>query len=198
MLHLPKSLILASGSPRRAHLLRQVGLTFQVMATGVEERYNGKGPVEFAEHISTEKARAAASKVDDAIILAADTIVVLENRIIGKPRDESDAVKMLTDLSGRMHEVISAYTIYDRPSDTVMTNHELTRVWFRDLDQDEIGAYIATGSPFDKAGSYGIQDDFGAVFVSRIEGCYYNVVGLPLAKVYTDLKRFITHPSMLK
>ncbi len=196
MLHLPKPFILASGSPRRAQLLRQVGLSYQITVAEVDEEYNGREPIAFAKELSYKKARAVALSTDYAILLAADTIVVLENRILGKPRDAAEAATMLADLSGKRHEVITGYTIYDRPSDYAVTDYELTQVWFRDLDRDEIDAYIASGSPFDKAGGYGIQDDFGAVFIKRIEGCYYNVVGLPLAKVYNDLKTYIQHPKI--
>ncbi len=146
--------------------------------------------------MAVEKARTIAVTLERAIVLAADTIVVLDGKILGKPDDSTQAKKMLQSLSNRMHEVITGYSIFDRPSDNVITNYELTRVWFRELEPEEIENYVASGSPLDKAGAYGIQDDFGAVFVSRIEGCYYNVVGLPLAKVYTDLKRSIAHNIM--
>ncbi len=196
MMQLPKSLILASASPRRANLLRQIGLPFQIKNAGISEQYNGREPVAFATEMAHKKATVVAKSVDNAIVLAADTIVLLDKQILGKPANENQAADMLAILSGRMHEVITGYTIYDRPTDRQITNYEITRVWFRDLDQDEIGTYIASGSPLDKAGSYGIQDDFGAVFVNRIDGCYYNVVGLPLAKVYQDLKQFIKRYSI--
>ncbi len=191
MVHLPKTLILASTSPRRAHLLRQVGLPFQLKTADVDEQYNGREPVTFAMEMSSKKANVVAVSMDNAIILAADTIVLLDKQILGKPKNAGQAADMLKILSGRMHEVITGYTIFDRPSDREITDYEMTRVWFRDLDPEEIDVYVVSGSPLDKAGSYGIQDDFGAVFVNRIEGCYYNVVGLPLAKVYQDLKRCI-------
>jgi len=196
MLQLPKDLVLASGSPRRLHLLRQVGLQFRALSASIDEEYNGRKPEDFAMDMAVEKARTIAVTLERAIVLAADTIVVLDGKILGKPDDSTQAKKMLQSLSNRMHEVITGYSIFDRPSDNVITNYELTRVWFRELEPEEIENYVASGSPLDKAGAYGIQDDFGAVFVSRIEGCYYNVVGLPLAKVYTDLKRSIAHNIM--
>lgn len=196
MLHLPKDLVLASGSPRRLQLLRQVGLQFRALSASIDEEYNGRKPEDFAMDMAVEKARTIAVTLERAIVLAADTIVVLDGKILGKPDDSTQAKKMLQSLSNRMHEVITGYSIFDRPSDNVITNYELTRVWFRELEPEEIENYVASGSPLDKAGAYGIQDDFGAVFVSRIEGCYYNVVGLPLAKVYTDLKRSIAHNIM--
>jgi len=193
MLHLPKDLVLASASPRRLQLLRQVGLQFRVISASIDEEYNGRKPEVFAMDMSVEKARTIAVTLERAIVLAADTIVILDGKILGKPDDTTQAKKMLQSLSNRMHEVVTGYSIFDRPSDNVITNYERTRVWFRELEPDEIENYVASGSPLDKAGAYGIQDDFGAVFVSRIEGCYYNVVGLPLAKVYNDLKRSIAH-----
>jgi septum formation protein len=195
MIHLSKVLILASASPRRAHLLRQMGLNFTVQPVNIDERHNGREPVLFATEISSEKALTVAHSRDNAIIIAADTIVVLDGKILGKPRNPEDAQSMLRSLSGRMHEVITGYTIIDRPSDYIIVGHEKTQVWFRKLDPAEIEIYVASGSPMDKAGAYGIQDDFGAVFVKKIDGCYYNVVGLPLTKVYQDLKQCIAYLS---
>jgi len=195
MLHLPKDLILASSSPRRSQLLRQVGLPFHVMSAEVDEQYNGRQPEDFAMEISSVKAQTIAGTLDNAIVIAADTIVLLDKQILGKPKDADDAAQMLRMLSGRMHEVITGYTIYERPTDYSITDYEMTRVWFRELEEYEIKQYVASGSPLDKAGAYGIQDDFGAVFVRRIEGCYYNVVGLPLAKVYNDIKRCVANCS---
>ncbi len=196
MLHLPKDLILASASPRRIQLLRQVGLEFRAISASIQEEYNGRKPVEFAVDMAVEKASSVAASLEQAIVLAADTIVVLGDKILGKPSDAKEAKEMLHSLSNRLHEVITGYCIYDRPSNNVIKNYELTKVWFRELENEEIESYVNSGSPLDKAGAYGIQDDFGAVFVSRIEGCYYNVVGLPLAKVYNDLKHCIANNVM--
>jgi len=191
MLQLQKDLILASASPRRSKLLKQIGLPFKTKSAFISENYNGKQPADYAVDMAMEKARTVGVTLNDALILAADTIVLLEGIILGKPSDADDAKKMLSQLSERMHEVITGYAILDRPSNKVFTNYELTRVWFRSLDPDEIDSYVNSGSPLDKAGAYGIQDDYGAVFVRRIDGCYYNVVGLPLGKVFSDLKQFI-------
>jgi septum formation protein len=170
-------------SPRRARLLRQIGIEFTVDPAHINEEYDGSEPVEFAREMSRRKASEVASRYDDGLILGADTIVLFQHRILGKPGNADEAREMLLSLSGAVHEVITGVTIIERPTDVVITDHELTRVWFRTLSENEIESYIESGSPFDKAGGYGIQDDHGAVFVSRIEGCYYNVVGLPLSKV---------------
>jgi septum formation protein len=191
MLAFSKKLILASSSPRRARLLRQVGFEFDIVPSLVNEEYNGGEPLLFAREMSLLKGEEVAAEYGDAIVLAADTIVLLNDAILGKPETPEMAIQMLRELSGRMHEVITGFTIIDRGTNTSETDHEITRVRFRELDHDEIDRYVASGSPMDKAGAYGIQDDFGAVFVERIEGCYYNVVGLPLQKVYRHLKSFI-------
>jgi septum formation protein len=184
-----KQIILASESPRRAQLLRQINIPFVVRHAAINERYNGSEPIEFACELSARKARVVAADVRDAIIIAADTIVLHEGGILGKPTDAEDAMRMLAVLSGTMHEVITGFTIHVLPGDLVATDHAVTRVWFRELNQAEIDMYVRTGAPLDKAGSYGIQDDYGAVFVDRIDGCYYNVVGLPLSKLYQSLQR---------
>jgi septum formation protein len=183
-----RPLILASASPRRARLLKQIGIDFTVDPPHIDEEYNGSDPVSFARETSRRKVLEVAHRYNDALILGADTIVVLREHILGKPGDTAEAKRMLSSLSGAVHEVITGITIIERPSDTIVTDHELTRVWFRDLSADEIEDYIRSGSPFDKAGGYGIQDDHGAVFVRRVEGCYYNVVGLPLSKVHSLLR----------
>lgn len=191
MYSFPKRFILASASPRRAHLLRQIGLVFETIPAHVNEQYNGREPIVFAREMSDLKAEDVASRNTDAVVLAADTIVVLDNILLGKPENALEAKHMLRELSGRMHEVITGFTVMEQQSNKRVTEHEITRVWFRSLNEDEIDRYVASGSPLDKAGAYGIQDDFGAVFVRKIEGCYYNVVGLPLQKVYCSLRPFI-------
>ena len=190
MLH-RKSLILASRSPRRVQLLNQIGLSARVIACDVPEEFDTLlSPEENAESLALQKARCIAPLVDDGIILGADTIVVLDGQMLGKPSGVRDAVRMLTMLSGRTHTVVTGIALVDRPSGRSTTAVERTRVTFRALPQSEIEEYVAGGSPLDKAGAYGIQDDYGAVFVTRIEGCFYNVVGLPLARLYTTLDEF--------
>lgn len=126
-------------------------------------------------------------------MIAADTIVVLDGKILNKPVDAADAKHMLQTLSGHSHTVYSGVTVLDVPSNRAIEDVQATKVTFRELNEAEIDAYVATGSPLDKAGAYGIQDDFGAVFVSHIEGCYYNIVGLPLEMLYTNLSRLVSN-----
>ncbi len=128
-------------------------------------------------------------KVKDGIIITADTIVVLNKKIIGKPVDEKDAFIILKKLSSNTHQVYTGFAIYNSRKNSTLVDYEKTFVTFRKISDKEIKDYIKTGSPMDKAGAYGIQDDFGAVFVEKINGCYYNVVGLPLFKLYENLKK---------
>lgn len=190
-MHLNKPLILASQSPRRAALLRQIGLAPQIIPSKIAEEFDlTRTPAENAKHLAQAKAENVGREVDNAIIVGADTIVVLDGRYLGKPSDPSDAVKMLGMLSGRTHLVVTGFSLFDRPGNRSVTDYEETKVTFRTLPPEEIAAYVEQGSPMDKAGAYGIQDDYGAVFVSRIEGDYYNVVGLPLSKFYLTLQEF--------
>lgn len=184
-------LILASGSPRRAALLRQVGFKFDILPSSVEEDVDGfKSPIQCVLVLSRRKTDDVAKKVKEGIIVGADTLVVLDGKYFGKPRDESEAKKMLRQLSGREHLVYTGFTLLHKPSGLRRSEFEVTRVKFRELFPDEIEAYVKSGSCFDKAGAYGIQDDYGAVFVERIDGCYYNVVGFPLAKFYVTWRKF--------
>jgi septum formation protein len=186
-----KKLILASRSPRRQLLLRQMGLDFEIRESGIDEVFDTIKSFEAnVMFLSEQKALHIARSVDDAIIIGADTIVVLDKHILGKPSDAQDASKMLTRLSGRIHEVYTGFTLFDRPSNQSMSAFEVTKVKFRVLLPDEIAEYVNSGSPMDKAGAYGIQDDYGAVFVEKVDGCFYNVVGFPLTKFYTTLQQF--------
>jgi septum formation protein len=186
-------LVLASRSPRRQSLLRQAGFTFEVKESGVdEESAPGVEPREYVAALSERKASAVGRLYDRAIVLGADTVVVVDGAMLGKPSDAAEARRMLGLLSGRSHEVYTGFTLLDRPSNMRSTAVELTRVTFRPLTGEEIRDYVATGSPMDKAGAYGIQDDLGALFVERIEGCFYNVVGLPLMRLYVTLRDFLT------
>lgn len=183
---------LASKSPRRRKLLRQINLKFKVIDLHFHEKMNnGEHPVFLVKRLSIEKLNAALLKIKRGIIITADTIVVIDNHILGKPKSKSDARRILKKLSGRTHYVYTGYSIFNTETSKMITDFEKTAVTFRKLSDTEIDDYIATGSPMDKAGAYGIQDDFGAVFIERIDGCYYNVVGLPLAKLYHSLLRVI-------
>ncbi len=141
------------------------------------------------KRLSKEKLEMAKLKIKNGIIITADTIVVMDNHILGKPKDKKDAFRILKILSGRTHIVYTGYSVYNSINKKIISEFEKTEVTFRDLTDSEILEYIAGGSPMDKAGAYGIQDDFGAVFIKKINGCYYNVVGLPLAKLYHALLR---------
>lgn len=183
-------IILASASPRRSELLENIGLKFIKYPAFIEERFlPGETPEEGVKRLASQKAEYVADKCEykKGIIIAADTIVVLGDKILGKPADEEEAYNMLTMLSGKSHQVITAVCIKDIANDKKIVDTETTQVHFRPLEKSEIWYYIKTGDPLDKAGAYGIQG-LGALFVERIEGCYFNVVGLPLYRVYTMLK----------
>jgi len=155
-------------------------------------------PEENAAALALQKALCVAGKVPDGVIIGADTIVVLEGKMLGKPDGPQDAVRMLSLLSGRTHTVVTGFALVDRPSGRQTAGAERTEVTFRSLPLREIEEYVAGGSPLDKAGAYGIQDDYGAVFVTRIEGCFYNVVGLPLSRIHSALQEFQTDPPIRK
>ncbi len=168
-----------------------LGLTFDVRDSGVDEEADLPGdPDSHVRVLSQRKAFSVARDVADGIIVGADTVVVLDKAILGKPKSPEDAVRMLKALSGRSHIVYTGFTLVDRPSGKSVTDVERTKVTFRTLWDGEIDSYVASGAPMDKAGAYGIQDDFGAVFVASIEGCYYNVVGFPLTRFYLALHQF--------
>ncbi len=179
-------LVLASGSPRRAELLAAAGIEFVVRVSQIDETpRDGEVPLGYALRMAAEKASAAPSA--DEIVLAADTIVVVDGEIMGKPRDAADAVRMLRALSGRGHEVITGVCLRGRGR-TVLDSAS-TRVWFATMSEAEIAWYVESGEPMDKAGAYGIQG-LASRFVERIDGPYSNVVGLPVALVYRLLREF--------
>jgi septum formation protein len=190
-MNIKKKIILASKSPRRMILLRQLGLEFDVQESGVDEDFEHiQTPIDHVKILSRRKAFEVGNIIENGIVIGADTIVVLGEKILGKPTDESDAVGMLITLSGKTHKVFTGFTFLDRPSNQSFTDYEVTDVTFRELSLDEIKEYVRSGSPLDKAGAYGIQDDYGAVFVEKINGCFYNVVGFPLAKFYLAMEQF--------
>lgn len=182
----PSPLVLASASPRRAALLRQLGLPFDVVATSAEEtaRADGLSPGELA--CWNARMKAAAVECDpERCIIAADTIVVLDEQILGKPAEAAHAATMLRQLSGQTHSVITGLFVGSHHN--WLIDYVETRVTFSELSEDLIAAYVATGEPLDKAGAYGIQER-GAVLIDRIEGDYFNVVGLPLARLAALLR----------
>jgi septum formation protein len=182
-------LILASASPRRAEILRDAGIVFEIIATQVEEAREDNEPVAaLACRLAEAKARAVAARVGgEALVIGADTAVVVDGRVLGKPADAADARRMLALLAGRTHEVITGLALLRLPDGELRVAHEITRVTFAPLSEPEIADYIASREPFDKAGAYGIQGR-GGRFVTRVEGCYFNVAGLPLARLYRMLR----------
>ncbi|MDQ7816828.1 MAG: Maf family protein [Melioribacteraceae bacterium] len=182
------NIYLASKSPRRRKLLKQLGLKFKSFSVDLDEEIlDGEHPVQTVRRLALHKAELALKKIKKGIVITADTIVVQNREIIGKPKNRKDAFAILSKLSNKTHEVYTGFVIVNTITGKRIVSHEKTFVTFKKLSYREIIDYIRTGSPMDKAGAYGIQDDFGAVFVKRIDGCYYNVVGLPLPKLYKSL-----------
>ena len=186
-------LILASGSPRRRQLLEQIGLTFVVRSSDVDESVSpGLTPAQVVESLSARKGEAVAAEAAPGdLVLSADTVVSLDGAILGKPRDRAEAEAMLTALSGRTHQVYTGVTLLQ--DGRRLTGHEVTAVTFRPLSPGEIAAYVSTGEPMDKAGAYGIQG-LGALLVERLEGDYFNVMGLPLCRLGEMLAQFGVRP----
>lgn len=153
--------------------------------------FPGEAPAKVVQRIALEKLEIARRSKKKGVIITADTIVTLDGEILGKPKNPSDAFYMLKKLSGRTHTVYTGFAVCNTENQACVKGYEKTRVTFRELGEAEIKRYIATGSPLDKAGAYGIQDDYGAVFVKKISGCYYNVVGLPLTRIYEALSGVI-------
>jgi septum formation protein len=181
-------IVLASRSPRRAELLRNAGFDFVVRAAEIDETPRpGEAALNYALRLAEEKNLAVESN-DNETVLAADTVVVLGSQIMSKPADAADARRMLTALSGRKHEVITAISLRCGPR--ILNDSELTAVWFSALSEDEIESYIASGEPMDKAGAYGIQG-IASRYIDRIDGSYTNVVGLPVAMVYRRLAELV-------
>ena len=178
-------LILASGSPRRRQLLTNLGVDFEAISPDVDESYeDSMNAYEVPVFIAYKKAEAVMSEYKDCAIIAADTIVVLDDRILEKPKDKKDAFNMLKDLSGKWHKVYSGVCIMHNGKHTQFT--EVTRVHFRRLDEDIINWYVNTLEPMDKAGAYGIQG-YGAMLVDKIEGDFYNVMGFPISRIMSEL-----------
>jgi septum formation protein len=182
--------ILASQSPRRKQLLEWAEVDFEIVLHPIDETYpEGLTPTQVAEHIATEKAKAVADITgNEKIIIAADTIVVLEKDIIGKPKDRDDAISILTALSGREHKVITGVAIRDKNREEVF--HDVTEVAFHDLTNEQIEFYVDKYKPYDKAGAYAIQEWIGVVGIKEIKGDFYNVMGLPVSRVVQMLETF--------
>jgi len=188
----PYTILLASQSPRRQQLLREMGITFTAkVKEGVDEDYPAEIPaVEVPEFLALKKADAYFDDLLDqkTIVITADTIVTIDNQVLGKPANRDEAMAMLRQLSGREHQVITGVVI--RSLFKVICFSEVTRVWFKYLSDSELSFYVDQYGPFDKAGAYGIQEWIGLVGIDKIEGSYHNVVGLPVQRLYKELRQF--------
>lgn len=194
-----KTIILGSASPRRRELLAQIGAEFEVRVSNKEEVYHSNVPEEIVKELALMKAENVAEElaeenpagaVKSTVVIGADTIVVQDGKILGKPADEADAVRMLTGLQGRRHDVYTGVAVldYDENGEKHVYNYPVgTAVYVNEMTEEEIRAYVETKDPLDKAGAYGIQGRFAA-HIDRIEGDYYNVVGLPVSRVYRTLR----------
>ena len=186
-------LILGSGSPRRLELCQRLGWTVQVVVADVpEEAHDDESPTDYAERLAAEKAADVNEQLRDAPptprwILSADTIVELEDRILEKPADADEAKRMLSEMSGRQHSVLTSYCLFDRENSSYVVQTVYTGVQFRELSDELIERYVATGEPMDKSGSYGIQD-FGSLLVDELHGSYFNVMGLPVSHLAETLE----------
>ena len=182
---------LASRSPRRRQMLEMVGIQFTLIDIEVDEdNHFADNPREYVITLSGKKAEEAAKRISKGIVATADTIVYLDGKVMNKPADEEDARRMLSLLSGRTHQVYTGFTLLSVPDGKIVQDCGITDVTFRQLDREEIDEYVRSGAPMDKAGAYGIQDDLSALFVERINGDFYNVVGLPLPRFYLALRNF--------
>lgn len=185
-------LILASQSPRRRELFELIGLSFTALVSPADENIPLTDPGSYVEALALRKAEAVFANHPAACVVGADTIVWLDGEIIGKPRDEGDAYRILRALSGRTHTVYTGLAVLAPGSRQIL--HDTTQVTFRSLDDEEIWAYIRSGEPMDKAGAYGVQG-LAAILVERIEGCYFTVIGLPVPKLYLALRQLGIRPK---
>ena len=184
---------IVTSSPRRIEILKRIGIPFEIVKQGSDEpEYHGENPAEYVKSVALKKIEELSLP---GIIAGFDTVVLLDGKILGKPKDEREAFSMLSRLSGRWHKVLTGFAIKNKQK--TITDCEVTDVLFSDLSADEIRSYISTGEPFDKAGAYGIQDK-GMLLVKRINGCFYNVMGLPVQRFSASLERFgISRKSLL-
>lgn len=186
-----RPLILASSSPRRQYLMREAGFTFEVEKPDVDESFPETLPVDqVARYLAVKKAEYFRKELHNEVIVTADTVVILNNTILNKPVDEQEAIHMLTMLSGKTHLVMTGVCILSAEKEESFD--DTTEVTFKSLSQEEIKFYVTQYKPFDKAGAYGAQDWIGMVAIEKIVGSYFNVMGLPIHKVYTELQKFST------
>ena len=178
--------ILASSSPRRENILKQIGIDFEIIPSNIcEDTELNLGPRKFVQYWSGKKAKVISKKNKDKIVIGADTIVFLNEKILGKPKDKEESYKMLTNLSGKTHKVLTGVSIAYKEKNILRTFSQMTKVTVRDIPKNDILYYIDNYYTLDKAGSYGIQDWF-SIWIKKIDGCYYNVMGLPLSKFYKN------------
>ncbi len=206
-------LILASSSPRRVELLRSLGLGFSILPSNIDEDFaEGDKPADIVLKLALAKARAVVDLIGETdeskltqvsgaitcgaalsgaptLVLGADTIVVIDDDVLGKPSSPEEACRMLAGMSGRMHQVFTGIALLSLPDDRAETGYEVSNVYFKPMQEREIAAYVATGEPADKAGAYALQGT-GSAFVERIDGCFTNIIGLPVPKLVTLLRRF--------
>lgn len=179
-------IILASGSPRRQQFFKELDLDFTIDVRKIEEIYpDGLQATEITEYLAQLKASAFTEIADKEVLITSDTIIWFENQALGKPKDYNDAFTMLSNLSAKKHQVITSVCFTGKGFQKTVS--DITEVWFKPLSVEEIDYYIKTYSPYDKAGSYGIQEWIGYIGIDRIEGCYFNVMGLPIRLVYSTL-----------
>jgi septum formation protein len=181
--------ILASSSPRRADLLRTIGVEFEIAPSSIQERpHAGEAPADYITRLARAKVIGIARQREQGLVIGADTIVVLDGKILGKPIDEADATKMLRSLSGRWHAVMTGVALYEAATRQEVADYDKTLVRFGQMSEAEIAWYVKSGEPLDKAGAYGIQG-LASLFIEEIAGNYFNVVGLPLPLVYRLARR---------
>lgn len=184
-----RRIILASKSPRRKRLLEQIGLEFEICESNFDEdSINLADPIELVKFLALKKAEAVATRYDDAIIIGADSAVIFNCQFLGKPKDAAEAKTILRELSGEENKGITGYAIIDTKNKIVVNNYSEAVVKFRDLSDAEIDEYVATGEPMDMAGAYGLMDK-GAVLMESVKGDFYSIVGLPIGRVYVELRK---------
>jgi septum formation protein len=185
------NIILASESPRRYELLKMIGLEFEVKPSNIQEKnHDDLKPQDYALVNAKAKAKVASDKYPNSFIISADTIVVLGNQILEKPKNENHAFEILMQLNGKTHEVITAFGLVHKNINLSQFDYEKTKVKFRKLSPDKIKSYIKTGESLDKAGGYGAQG-IGSLLIEKVEGCFYNVVGFPIGKFYVMFEKII-------
>ena len=183
-------IILASASPRRQELLASLGLSFEIKISDVDESMDDQmSPVQQVEQLAERKARAVAAQLNQGLVIGADTLVVLNQSVLGKPADRQEAMEMIERLQGRSHEVFTGLAVMDVATGKTVVTHQVTAVRFKPMTAEEIERYVDTGESYDKAGAYAVQGK-ASIFIDSIRGCYFNIVGLPVAKLADVLKLF--------